>query len=87
MITAAQTHTSAHLKFTAFVLADQNELHVWDTNAAKARCLSRLKPSDLLGKKEMVDAETRFTAVCFSAAQVSHDLTLRNEMLIDHSLL
>ena len=34
MITAAQTHTSAHLKFTAFVLEDQNELHVWDTNAA-----------------------------------------------------
>ncbi len=47
-ITAAQTETSAHLKFMAFSLDDVNELHVWDINSAKARCLARLKPTDLL---------------------------------------
>ena len=66
-ITAAQTHTSANLKFAAFALTDQNELHVWDINSAKARCLARLKPSDLLGADKLADPETRFTALSFSA--------------------
>ena len=48
-ITAAQTETSVNLKFMAFVLADQNELHVWDINS-KAKCLSRLKPKDMIAE-------------------------------------
>ena len=47
-ITAAQTETSVYLKFMAFVLEDANELHVWDINSAKARCLARLKPNELV---------------------------------------
>ena len=66
-ITAAQTETSVNLKFMAFILADQNELHMWDINSAKARCLSRLKPSDLAqNSSEVIDPETRFTTIKFS---------------------
>ena len=50
-ITAAQTETSANMKFMAFVLADANEMHVWDIGSVggkKPKCLVRIKPSDLL---------------------------------------
>lgn len=70
-ITAAQTETSVNLKFMAYTLADQNELHVWDVNSAKSRCLSRLKPSDLSSAGGDLDPETRFTCIKFSPAQVS----------------
>ena len=77
-ITAAQTETSVNHKFMAFALTDQNELHVWDINSAKARCLSRLKPSDLAAQAEVIDAETRFTSVKFSKTQVSQ-INIENE--------
>ena len=72
-ITAAQTETSVNLKFMAFVLADQNELHVWDINT-KARCLARIKPTDLAAD---LDPDTQFTCIRFSAAQVSEELLAR----------
>ena len=60
-ITAAQTETSVNLKFMAFVLEDQNELHIWDINSAKARCLARLKPADIL--KGDTNAETTISSI------------------------
>jgi len=65
-ITASQTETSVNLKFMAFILSDQNELHVWDINT-KARCLARLKPTDLI---QRLDPGTLFTTIRFSATQV-----------------
>ena len=73
-ITAAQTETSVYLKFMAFVLEDANELHVWDINSAKARCLARLKPNELVkGSSEDQERSVKalFTCIRFSASQVS----------------
>ena len=81
-ITAAQTETSVSLKFMAFVLDDVSEMHVWDISSVKARCLARLKPSDLL-KLSNKDDETQarapqFTCIRFSASQVSLLLNSQN---------
>ena len=76
-ITAAQTETSVNLKYMAYTLADQNELHVWDVNSAKARCLARLKPADLAAAADL-DPETRFTCIKFSTAQVSKKISDQN---------
>ena len=70
-ITAGQTQTSANFKFLAIHIQDQNELHVWDINSARARCLARLRPSELLAQKADVSASCQFSTICFSASQVS----------------
>ena len=77
-ITASQTETSVNLKFMAFSFKDQNELHVWDINT-KARCLARLKPTDLVAS---LDADAQFATIKFSSTQVSSSALINTPLLI-----
>ena len=66
-IGASQTKVSCQTKYMACLLDQQNELQVWDVQG-KSKCLTRLKPADILTNEKTVG---RFTCIDFTASEVS----------------